>query len=243
MELQRTIYVNVVYAEVKGRAVMKFIFSKWAFIFLSLAGLLLWVLSLIIDERTDIHPGIVWLPFVISQTMVSAWCGILIKKLRFSSNRDPLTGLANRGYFQEKLDYELKRLKRTRSNLTLAMLDIDNFKSINDKYGHLEGDRVLKQIANILRKNMREVDVVARWGGEEFAIIMPETDSKGALIFIERIRKIIEGYKFKTKITVSAGIASTKGETNKDNFVSFADDALYVAKNNKNEIVVSHLAS
>lgn len=221
---------------------MKFLFYKWAFIFLPLAGSIFWAYSFILDETTDLHQGIIWLPFILLQTMVSAWCGILIKKLKISSTRDSLTGLANRGYLHERLDYELRRLKRTGSNLALALLDIDNFKIINDQYGHLEGDRVLIQLAEILCKNLREVDFVARWGGEEFVIIMPETDSKGALILIERIRKIIEGYKFKSKVTVSVGIVSTKGETDKNELIRFADDALYQAKNKKNDIVITDYA-
>ncbi|NSW91888.1 MAG: GGDEF domain-containing protein [Firmicutes bacterium] len=110
----------------------------------------------------------------------------------FYAYKDPLTGLYNRRYFYEKLESDLKMLNRSNSNLSLCIIDIDHFKKVNDRYGHLAGDKLLTRVSKILKANSREIDTIARWGGEEFAVILPDTNNNGALKYAERTRKIIE---------------------------------------------------
>lgn len=151
---------------------------------------------------------------------------------------DGLCEVYNHRFFQEKLGEEIKRSARYKENLSLVMIDIDNFKVINDKFGHLQGDLILKEVARILKKDFRETDFVCRYGGEEFAIILPETDALGALTAGERARKFIDKNKFlalkgnKTlKIEVSAGVSSyPRYAQDKEGLIKKADNALYKAK-------------
>lgn len=119
----------------------------------------------------------------------------LCEKLASLAITDALTGLFNHRYFQEGLNLEIARAKRYNRALSLIMLDIDSFKEYNDTYGHLEGDRVLKEIARIIQENIRQIDIPSRYGGEEFMIILPEADSEEARIVAERIRKEVEGLR------------------------------------------------
>jgi diguanylate cyclase (GGDEF)-like protein len=118
--------------------------------------------------------------------------GTFVKKLHQGANIDSLTGLYNRRCFYERIKYEMEKMKRTKLPLSLALIDIDSFKSVNDTYGHLEGDKVLVKLAGIFKTQARSGDTIVRWGDEEFAMILPETDRKGALTFAERIRVLVE---------------------------------------------------
>ncbi|GLI19949.1 hypothetical protein TSYNTROOL_16640 [Tepidanaerobacter syntrophicus] len=166
--------------------------------------------------------------------------GYFLAKLYFSAYKDELTGLWNRRYLNEILHDLTRDLKDQRADkiLSLAILDIDNFKSINDRYGHLFGDEVLKEIAQILQDNLRRTDIIARWGGEEFVIVMPDTNSTGAKAVFERIRSIIEEYDFGCKITISGGIASAQELVQAADLINMADKALYKAKLIKNLITL-----
>ncbi len=147
---------------------------------------------------------------------------------------DTLTGLLNRRYIEERLTEEVVRSKRHRFPMSLMMLDVDNFKSYNDSFGHPAGDVALKMVADILNEALRADDVAARYGGEEFAILLPQTSSEEAARIAERIRQRIEKAQFpRRRVTVSIGIASCSSQigTSKD-LVSAADVALYEAKNN-----------
>lgn len=145
---------------------------------------------------------------------------------------DPLTSIYNRRKFSELLDQEIRRVERYNRFLSVVLLDIDHFKKVNDIYGHDAGDYVLKRVTRLIRKDIRITDTFARYGGEEFVIILPETSLEGAMIQIERVRKIIKKASF-TKvghITISAGIAEfIEGDTRKS-LVKRADEALYLAK-------------
>ena len=146
---------------------------------------------------------------------------------------DPLTGLLNRRYLEERLAEEIMRSKRHRFSMSLMMLDVDNFKSYNDSFGHPAGDSALTMVAEILKETLRGADVAARYGGEEFSILLPQTSTEEAAQIGERIRKRIERTEFaKRQVTVSIGIASCSSEidTPKD-LISAADVALYAAKN------------
>jgi diguanylate cyclase (GGDEF)-like protein len=149
---------------------------------------------------------------------------------------DELTGLANHGRFQELLGAEIEQVRRYQYPVGLIMLDIDDFKSINDTYGHQQGDVVLKRVARVLIDSSREVDYPARYGGEELAVILPHTDLEGAYAIAERIRVAIESLRVPRiddrgglRITASVGVA-TSDEANKDLLIAEADAALYEAK-------------
>jgi len=154
----------------------------------------------------------------------------LNKKLFQMAIRDNLTGLYNRYKFNEALSNEIKNFTRYKNPFCLMMFDIDFFKKINDTYGHDVGDKVLKEISKIATSIVRETDIVARWGGEEFVILCPRTDLKEGIDIAERLRKKIENYNFGIKrITISVGVAEYNNETYKD-FIKKVDDNLYKAK-------------
>lgn len=173
---------------------------------------------------------------------------LLIEQLESEKNTahqnsitDSLTGLANRRFFDDMLATEFYRLKRSGSNLSLIMLDVDYFKNYNDSKGHLAGDDCLKQIANVLKTIVgRTTDVVARFGGEEFVVILPDTESKGAVRLAEQIRKSVidlaiphPNSSISEYVTVSIGVASVSADhvTSPDQIVKLVDEALYLAKN------------
>jgi diguanylate cyclase (GGDEF)-like protein len=152
---------------------------------------------------------------------------------------DELTGLFNHRRFQEVMAAEVERARRYGHELGLIMLDIDNFKQINDTYGHLQGDEVLREVAHVLRQSSREIDEPARYGGEEMAVALPQTDLEGAFQFAERVRRRIEALALPLpddegilRVTASFGAASlaTAGGVDKDAMVGAADHALYQAK-------------
>jgi diguanylate cyclase (GGDEF)-like protein len=112
------------------------------------------------------------------------------------SRRDYLTDLYNRRALMEKLDFEIKRRNRTKTSLSVVMLDLDHFKQVNDTHGHQVGDQVLVQVADLLRKTVREIDIVGRYGGEEFLVILPDCPAKEAVNVAERIRAGVAGFDF-----------------------------------------------
>src|SRR5690606_850637 len=150
---------------------------------------------------------------------------------------DMLTQLPNRQAYEQRLLEEYERWKRYARPLALAVCDIDNFKSINDTFGHLAGDKVLRIIARTLTQRLRKTDFIARFGGEEFVILMPETDRQGALQIIEAIREAVASCPFHFRdeplsITLSAGIAEFADTTSPEAIFERADTALYQAKQN-----------
>lgn len=169
----------------------------------------------------------------------------LLSKVEFLAITDPLTGLYNRRYFESVLKKELTEQKRYGQAVSCLMIDVDHFKEVNDTHGHEAGDSVLKELGEILKSSLREVDTVARWGGEEFSIMMPHTDRKGALVTAERVLKDIRGRKFEklpgSPVTVSIGIACMSKEINTaDKLFNAADLALYEAKRNgRNRIEIA----
>lgn len=149
---------------------------------------------------------------------------------------DDLTGLASHGHFQQLLTAEMEEVRRYRYPVGLIMLDIDDFKSVNDLHGHQQGDLVLKAVADALRETKRDVDVAARYGGEELALILPHTELLGAYEMAERARQAIGALEIPllnghgtVRVTASAGVASSS-EGDKDGLIAAADAALYTAK-------------
>ena len=158
--------------------------------------------------------------------------------LEHQAHTDFLTGLANRRFFLESAENELARSARYGKAVSILMLDIDHFKRINDTYGHMTGDVVLQKLADLCRSTLREVDIMGRWGGEEFSILLPETDGKSAEEAAERIRRLVAdtGVALKQglplKLTISIGVAThTDKDDNIDMLIDRADQALYGAKN------------
>jgi two-component system, cell cycle response regulator len=144
---------------------------------------------------------------------------------------DSLTGLANRRELSSALIREAARTSRTKEPLSLAVIDIDHFKDINDTFGHLVGDEVLRQVADAMAGSVRDGDLVARYGGEEFAVVLPNCAGDGALAVVERVRAAVGTAATVTRVTVSAGIATTTGEeSDSEGLMAAADGALYTSK-------------
>ena len=149
---------------------------------------------------------------------------------------DPLSGLFNRRYLHVRLEEELERARRHQIPLALLMIDLDDFKMVNDKFGHLAGDAVIKDVAVILRRTVRMFDVCTRYGGEEFAILMPNSGAQSAATVAERIRRRIESYRFtepalaSLTVTASIGLAVSTAQLLPRDLIERADQALYQAK-------------
>lgn len=168
------------------------------------------------------------------------------KKLKMLSITDGLTGLFNRRYFQEQIETEIGRSNRFLHPVSLIILDVDDFKYYNDRNGHLAGDEVLRNISSVLNITTRSIDIATRFGGEEFAIILPGTNKEGALIIAEKIRREVEKTNFtyqkfqpQRKLTVSLGVATYPEDADTTmNLINNTDKALYAAKSEgKNQVV------
>jgi len=154
------------------------------------------------------------------------------RELEERAYKDGLTQIYNRRYFEEEFDREIARYKREKTPLSIFMFDIDKFKHINDTYGHQRGDDILKELVILIKNNIRAIDIFARWGGEEFISILPNTILKDAILVAEHLKKIIENYKFidNIKVTCSFGVAEFKQNDTKETIVKKVDKALYRAK-------------
>ncbi|MBF0473730.1 MAG: diguanylate cyclase, partial [Nitrospirae bacterium] len=164
-------------------------------------------------------------------------------QLKHLATTDRLTGAFNRLKFDDIIVREIERTKRYNSPLSLLMFDIDKFKLVNDQFGHDTGDEVLKVVAHKVAANIRKMDYFFRWGGEEFIILVPNTNSSGAKIFAENIRKTIENHEFNAvkKVTISIGVSQYIDDENTDTFIKRADEALYRAKENgRNRVEVGY---
>lgn len=158
---------------------------------------------------------------------------------------DALTSCPNKRFFNEFLDREIARSNRHKRPLSVLMIDLDNFKAVNDSMGHLAGDSALKAMATLIREIIRREQLFSRVGGEEFAIILPETKMEQAVLLAEKIRAIVEDNTFdfeskKFKITVSIGVATTEGDppATMDQLIQQSDARLYMAKNSgRNKVV------
>lgn len=173
-----------------------------------------------------------------NETAIAIQNAQLHQEIKQLAITDELTGLYNFRYIKDRLEEEVKRAQRFKHTLALIMVDIDYFKEFNDAYGHLEGNEVLQNIAGILQLNVREVDIVARFGGEEFIIILPEANREETEKIAERIRSKVEKFNFsdeknypERKITISLGITSCFQENiTPQGLVGKVDQALYRAK-------------
>ncbi|MBE9502639.1 MAG: GGDEF domain-containing protein [Proteobacteria bacterium] len=171
-----------------------------------------------------------------------------LRRMEELSNRDPLTGLFNRRYFFDHFEKEVERLKRYNHHSSLILLDVDYFKNFNDVNGHLLGDEALKAVAKVLINNTRDADVIARFGGEEFIVILPETEKEKAMAAAEKIRQAIEDEKVAGeenqpggKLTATIGVSSMPDDAIfASEIVDCADKALYLGKTKGRNIVVAY---
>ncbi|HYH59233.1 MAG TPA: diguanylate cyclase [Thermoleophilaceae bacterium] len=178
------------------------------------------------------------LAYLVSQTNVSLENADLHRRIARQAITDELTGLSNVRHFHELLDQEIERAQRFSNPIGLVMVDIDNFKGVNDAYGHPQGDLVLKEVARVLREQSRDIDFPARYGGEEMSVILPQTDIGGAAMLAERMREAIEQLRVRRldgdgvlALTASFGVASLPGAAvSKRTLIQVADEALYRAK-------------
>ncbi len=169
---------------------------------------------------------------------------VLEAELREQSIRDPLTGLYNRRYLNETIEREFEKSRSANQPISIILFDFDHFKSVNDTYGHLTGDACLKSIANLLQQFARKADIVCRYGGEEFLVLLPDASLEFAAQRAEELRKVFESNPFvfgdkQFHNTVSMGVAALRKEENPAEVIHRADQALYAAKmNGRNRVVV-----
>lgn len=159
-------------------------------------------------------------------------------RLKKIAATDELTQAYNRSKFEEIIGREMERASRLKQPLSVIVFDIDRFKMINDSFGHLTGDAVLKTLASISLENIRDTDYLIRWGGEEFLIVSPETDIENAMLMAERLRKVMGEHVFEYigPITASFGVAQYREGESRDSFILRADNAMYTAKRTRNRV-------
>ncbi len=160
----------------------------------------------------------------------------LLSKVGIMAITDPLTGIFNRRHLESELEKEFSKRKRYKQAITCLILDVDHFKRVNDSYGHKAGDMVLKELAQRLKQSLRQVDIVARWGGEEFVIVLPQVGRDDAVKSASRIHALVSNAKFENidePITVSIGVSCVSDSINTaEELIDAADRALYQAKKN-----------
>ena len=193
-----------------------------------------------------------WFGLAISTFMVAGVYGVteLLTGLKSRAETDPLTGLANRRAILQSVHNEIERAMRTQRPLSFLMYDLDHFKDVNDRYGHPAGDLVLQGIADIAQATFRKIDTVGRLGGEEFLVVLPESDQAAARIAAERFRSAVAEHKFvagdqRIEITISIGVFAPETVTSfvtAQTVLQITDKALYAAKNaGRNTVVVRGL--
>src|SRR6184192_422220 len=165
-------------------------------------------------------------------------------KLKETSFKDEVTGLYNRRFFSLRLEEEISRFRRFNHPVSVVLLDLDGFKGVNDEFGHAVGDETLREIAQILMKHSRGINVVSRYGGDEFAILLVETSKAGARLYADRIRQVVATFPFShgKSITASFGVASLPDDeaANSEDLFRAADEALYAAKRaGKNQVAAA----
>ena len=214
------------------------LFAKQApFIILTNVALLHFIGYVLQNNFFQNSAWLIWLSVGLIDAVFGYKCGVYIKSIF----KDSLTGLYNRSFLFLFLDKELANPK---GSISLLMLDIDDYKRINDNYGHLMGDIILKQVSTLLKTNLRPNDCAFRWGGDEFIIVLPATDKAIAMKIAERLRAVFTEFDFNSppavlRLTVSIGVACVSNSIDKDALVNLADKALYKAKAHKNVVMTN----
>jgi len=170
-----------------------------------------------------------------------------VERIRQLSYLDGLTGIFNRRFFEMRILEEIERARRCDSGMAVVMVDIDQFKKLNDEFGHLLGDEVLRQVSSLFHQQLRKIDVVCRYGGEEFAILLTQTNAQHALGVAEKLRKLVESWQFPgvpRTVTLSAGVAAFPDHgTTRDDLIRAADTGLYAAKQaGRNQVCLTSLS-
>ncbi len=206
-----------------------------------------------VDSMIKSHylAGVIYTLIVIILNAVSSFRVHYYKRVKYLDEKeliklstvDSLTQIYNRFKFNEEVEKWIKYCNRYKCDLCLIFFDIDDFKEINDKFGHVVGDNVLKDLANIVKELIRETDIFARWGGEEFSILLPNTNKDEAIKIAQRVRRQIENFSFQNgcHITCSFGIDNYNSEKNINDFIDKVDKLLYKAKKSgKNKIIFDY---
>jgi diguanylate cyclase (GGDEF)-like protein len=171
-----------------------------------------------------------------------------VERVKQLAYLDGLTGIFNRRFFELRILEEIERARRYDTGMAVIMADIDQFKKLNDEFGHLLGDEVLRQVSSLFHQQLRKIDVVCRYGGEEFAILLTQTNTQQAINIAEKLRRAVEGYQFPgvpRTVTISAGVAAFRAHgTTRDDIVRAADNGLYAAKQaGRNRVCLTGLAN
>ena len=169
-----------------------------------------------------------------------------VERIRQLSYLDGLTGIFNRRFFELRIMEEIERARRCETGLAVVIADIDQFKKLNDEFGHLLGDEVLRQVSSLFHQQLRKIDVVCRYGGEEFAILLTNTNAQHAVGVVEKLRRLVEGWQFPgvpRTVTISAGVAAfPEHGTTRDELIRAADVGLYAAKQaGRNRVCLTRL--
>jgi diguanylate cyclase (GGDEF)-like protein len=210
---------------------------------LAAIGILLSVTSLMIDSFIPHqYRSILWIFSTGFYITLCTLLGISLKKLYRSLSTDNLTGLYTRSYLYSQFNEEINKMAKTKSSMSMLMIDVDRFKIINDNYGHIAGDAILKQLSVLLRKALKNNQTVIRWGGEEFLIMLPNTDNETANDIAENIRTSVLKETFlyeniRINTTVSIGVVTTEQIIDIEDLVNTADQLLYQAKVIRNTII------
>src|SRR5437879_8633707 len=167
-----------------------------------------------------------------------------VERVKQLAYLDGLTGIFDRRFFELRIMEEIERARRYGTGMAIIMADIDQFKRLNDEFGHLLGDEVLRQVSSLFHQQLRKIDVVCRYGGEEFAIVLTQTNAQYAVSVAEKLRKMVETWQFPGVpqcVTISAGIAAFPDHgTTRDELVRAADTGLYAAKQSgRNRVCLS----
>jgi diguanylate cyclase len=201
-----------------------------------------WATGFAVQPASSMLNVVACLPLLVSYPMIVGFVTYRLSrrvreqnlKLAELSRTDPLTGLPNRKHWEEAVERELRRHQRNGGPACLLMLDVDNFKQVNDRYGHPAGDEVLRGVAAVLRDCVRGQDTVGRYGGEEFGVVLPETRIEGAMVIAERIRSRIARAPLEQRdgirCTISIGVAAAAAQVDPGAWIEQADRALYRAK-------------
>ena len=177
---------------------------------------------------------------IVRQVAIAIENAKIYKELNYLTITDPLTDIYNFRHFSKTLDHEIKRLKRNKESLCLLLIDVDDFKSYNDTYGHLAGDALLKNMSKVLKETLRETDIACRYAGDEFVVILPATDVSQAKIAAEKIKNKFENVTLERKVTLSIGISDCARNMDRFDLVRKADINLYEAKKQgKNRVSAS----
>ena len=201
------------------------------------------LLSVNFDGRmssSDLSAGIAYIIIGMIFSSISSLTTNYYKRVQYinskillkSTQTDSMTGIYNRSKFNEELSGWIAYSQRYKAPLSMAIFDFDNFKDINDKYGHLIGDKVIIDMVKLISSEIRQNDIFARWGGEEFALLLPNTQLEQAIELVERLRYLIASHNFGIykNVTCSFGLASMKQTDTPDSFLQRADNFLYDAK-------------